>query len=83
MCVVAHTALFEPSRVVGMDLGKIITLMAIETAAFEDKPSTPIQSVALGTQNTRNGRMLVKRLKDLWRIRAGKEMHFLLAALPQ
>src|SRR5882672_9512032 len=83
MCVVAHTTLFEPGRLVRMDLRKIITLMAIETAAFEDEPSTPIQAVALGTRNARNGRMLVKWLKRRGRIRADKKMHFLLAALPQ
>ena len=66
-----------------MDLGKIITLMAIETAAFEDKTAAPVQTVALGTLHARNRRMLVKRLKRRRRIRTDKEMHFLLAAFPQ
>ena len=83
MCIVAHTALFETSRVVGMDLRKTSTLMAIETAAFEDKPSTSIQFMALGTLHAGNGRMLVEGLKSRRRIRADKEMHFLFAALPQ
>jgi len=83
MCVVAHTALLEPDRIVSMDLGKIITLMTIETAAFEYKTATPIQTVALGTLHTWDRRMLVKRLKGRRRIRTDKEMHFLLSALPQ
>ena len=57
--------------------------MAIETAAFEDKTATPIQTVALGALHARNRRMLVKRLKRRGRIRTDKEMHFLFAALPQ
>src|ERR1700676_2674775 len=83
MCVVTHAALFEPDRIVSMYLGKIITLMTIETAAFEDKTSAPVQTVALGTLHTRDRRMLVKGLKRGWRIRTHKEMHFLLAAVPQ
>jgi hypothetical protein len=65
-----------------MDLGKIITLMAVETAAFEDKTATPIQAVALSALHTRYRRMLVKRLKRRWRIRTNKEMHFFFAAFP-
>jgi hypothetical protein len=42
MCIVAHAALLEYGRLVSMDLGKIVTLMAIETATFEDKTATPI-----------------------------------------
>jgi len=83
MCVVAHTTLFEPGRLVRMDLRKIVSLMAIETAAFEDKPSTPIQFVALDTLHAGNGRMLVERLKGRGRIRTDIKMHFFFAALPQ
>ena len=83
MRVVAHTALFEPDRIVSMDLGEVITLMTIETAAFEDKTATAVQTVALGTLYTRNRRMLVKRLKRRWRIRTNEEMHFLFAAFPE
>ena len=83
MGVVAQAALFEPGRIVSVDLSKIITWMAIETAAFEDKPATSIQAVALGARHARNRRMLVKRLKGRGGIRTDKKMHFLLAALPQ
>ena len=82
MCVVANAALLERGRLVSMYLCKIITSMAIETAAFEDKTTTPVQLVALGALNTRNRWMLVKRLKVRGRIRTNKEMHFLFAALP-
>jgi hypothetical protein len=83
MCIVAQAALLEHGGLVGVDLRKTSTLMTIETAAFEDKPSTSIQFVALGALHAGNGRMLVKRLKSRWRIRANKEVHFLFAALPQ
>ena len=66
-----------------MDLGKIISAMAVETAAFEDKTATPIQAVALSALHTRNRRMLVEGLKGRGRIRTNKEMHFLFAALPE
>ena len=82
MCVVAHAALLELGGLVSMDLRKIITHVAIETATLCDKTATPIQAVALGTLYARNWRMLMKRLKGRWRIRTNKEMHFLLAALP-
>jgi len=82
MCVVAHTALLEPDRIVSMDLGKIITLMAVETAAFKDKTATPVQTVALGALHARKRRMLVKRLKCRRRIRTNEETHFLFTALP-
>ena len=82
MCVVANAALLEHGRLVSMYLCKIITSMAIETAAFEDKTTTPVQLVALGALNTRNRWMLVKRLKGRGRIWTNKEMHFLFAALP-
>jgi hypothetical protein len=82
MCVVAHAALFEPGRIVSVDFGKIITLMTVETAAFEDKTATPVQTVTLGTLHARKRRMLVKRLKCRRRIRTNEEMHFLLAAFP-
>ena len=82
MGVVAHPALFEPGRIVSMDLRKIIVPMAVETAAFEDKTATPVQTVALGALHTRNRRMLVKRLKRRRRIRPNKEAHFLFAAFP-
>jgi hypothetical protein len=83
MCIVAYPALLEPGRIVSVDLRKIITLVAIETATFEDKTATPVQTVALGTLHTWNRRMLVKRLKRRRRIRTHKEMHFLFAAFPQ
>ena len=83
MRVVAHAALLEAGRVVSMDLGKIVTLMAVETAAFEGKAAAPVQAVALSALHTGNRRMLVKRLKNRGRIRTHKEMHFLFAALPQ
>ena len=83
MCVVAHTALLKPGRVVGVDLRKVITYMAIETATYCDKTPPPIQPMALGTLYAGNRRMLMKRLKSRRRIRANKKMHFLLAALPQ
>ena len=83
MCVVAHTALLEPDRIVSMDLGKIITLMTIETAALKDKTTAPVQTMALGALHARNRRMLVKRLERRWWIRANKKMHFLFAAFPQ
>jgi hypothetical protein len=83
MCVVAHAALLKDGGLVSMDLRKLITLMAIETAAFENKTATPVQTVALGALHTRDRRMLVKGLKCGWRIRTNKEMHFLFAAVPQ
>ncbi len=82
MRVMADPALLEHSRLVSVYLRKTITLMAIETTAFEDKTATPVQTVALGALHARNRRMLVKRLKSGWRIRTNKEMHFLFAALP-
>src|SRR6266478_6571502 len=82
MCVVAHAALFEPGRIVSMDFRKIIVPMAVETAAFEHKTATPVQTVALGALHARNRRMLVKRLKRRRRIRTNEEMHFFFAALP-
>jgi hypothetical protein len=83
MCVVAHAALLESGGVVSMDLGKVILLMAIETAAFEDKSAVPVQTVALGTLHPRNRRMLVKGLKRRRRIWSNEEVHFLFAAVPQ
>ena len=83
MRVVAHAALFEPGRIVSMDFRKIIVPMAVETAALEYKTAAPVQTVALGALHARNRRMLAKRLKARWRVRTYKEMHFLLAALPQ
>ena len=83
MRIVAHTALFEDGGLVSMDLRKIITLMAVETAAFENKTTATVQTVALGALHTRDRRMLVKGLKRGWRIRTNKEMHFLFAAVPQ
>jgi hypothetical protein len=65
-----------------VDLRKTITLMAVETTAFENKTATPVQTVALSALHARNRRMLVKRLKSRRRIQTNKEMHFLLAALP-
>src|SRR5258708_6754534 len=82
MCVVAHPALLEPGGVLSVDFRKAITLMAVETAAFEHKTATPVQTVALGALHARNRRMLVKRLKRRRRIRPNKESHFLFAALP-
>ena len=82
MSVVAHPALLEPGGVVSVDLRKAITLMAVETAAFEHKTATPVQTVALGALHARNRRMLVKRLKRRRRIRTNEEMHFFFAALP-
>ncbi len=58
-------------------------LMAIETAAFENKPAAPIQAVALGAWHVRNRRMLMKQLKAGGRIRTDKEAHFLSSSLPQ
>ena len=83
MCFVAHAALLEHGGLVSMNLRKLITLMAIETATFKDKTSAPVQTVALGALHTRYRRMLVKGLKRGWRIRTYKEMHLLLAAVPQ
>ena len=83
MSVVAHAALLEHGGLVSMDLRKIITLMAVETAAFENKTAAPVQTVALGALHARDRRMLVKGLKRGWRIRTDKEMYFLLAAVPQ
>ena len=82
MCVVAHAALLEPGGVVSVDLRKAITLMAVETASFEHKTATPVQTVALGALHARNRRMLMKRLKRRRRIRPNEEMHFLFAAFP-
>src|SRR5260370_12857862 len=82
MSVVAHPALLEPGGVVSVDLRKAITLMAVETASFEHKTATPVQTVALGALHARNRRMLVKRLKRRRRIRTNEEMHFFFAALP-
>ena len=78
----ADPALLEHSRLVSVDLRETVTLMAVETAAFEDKTTTPVQAVALGALHARNRRMLAKRLKSGRRIRTNKEAHFLLAALP-
>ena len=55
MRVVAHAALLEHGGLVSMDLRKIITHMAIETATFCDKTATPIQAVALGTLTPATG----------------------------
>ena len=83
MRIVARTALFEHYRIMSMDLGKPIPLVTIETATFEHKTATLIQAVTLGALHARNRRMLVERLKVRGRIRANKETHFLLAALPR
>ena len=83
MRVMAHAALLEHGWLVSMDLRKILALMAIETAAFENESTTPIQTVALRAWHARNRRMLAKRLKGGGRIRTGKEPHFLFSALPQ
>jgi hypothetical protein len=83
MSVVAYAALLEHGRLVSMDLRKIVTQVAIETATFCDKTTTPIQTVALGALYARNRRMLMKRLKGRGRIRTDKEMHLLFAAFPQ
>ena len=83
MRVVADPALLEHSGLVSVYLRKTITLMAIETTAFENKTATPVQTVALGALHARNWRMLVKKLKSRRRIRTNKEMHFLFAAFPQ
>src|SRR5712691_8517030 len=82
MRVVADPALLEHSGLVSVYFRKTVPLMTIETAAFEDKTATPVQTVALGALHARNWRMLVKRLKRGRRIRINKEMHFLFAALP-
>ena len=47
MRVMAHAALLEHGWLVSMDLRKILALMAIETAAFENESTTPVQTVAL------------------------------------
>src|SRR5579862_3036229 len=83
MRVVAYPALLEHGGLVSVDLRKTIPPMAVETAAFEDKTATPVQTVALGTLHTRNRRMLVKRLKRRRRIRTNKKMHLLFAAFPE
>lgn len=83
MCVVTHAALFEDGGLVSMDLRKIITLMTVETAAFESKTAAPVQTVTLRALHTRNRRMLMKGLKGGWRIRTDKEMRFFFAAVPQ
>jgi hypothetical protein len=41
MSVVAHAAALEHARIVSMDSAKIVTLMAIETATFENKTAAP------------------------------------------
>src|SRR5437764_5606693 len=83
MGVMTYPALIQPNGIVSMDLGEGITLMAIETAAFKHETAPPIQPMALSALHARNRRMLVKRLKGLWRIRTHKEMYLLLAAFPQ
>src|SRR5579872_4588023 len=82
MSVVAQAASLEHRGLMSVDSGKITLLMAIEAAAFEDKTAAPVQAVALSTLHTGNGRMLMKWLKVRGRIRAHKEMHFLLATVP-
>ena len=42
MCVVTHAAAFEHGGLVSMNLGKLILLMAIETATFENKTAALI-----------------------------------------
>ena len=42
MRVMAYPALLQHSGFVSVDLGKTITLMAVETTAFEDKTITPV-----------------------------------------
>src|SRR5579872_6187672 len=81
--VVAHAALLEPGWLMSMDLREAITLMAIETSAFKNKPGAPIQAVALCARNVRNRGMLVKRLKAGGRIGTRKEAHFLSSSFPQ
>jgi hypothetical protein len=41
MSVVAHAATLEHPRIVSMDFAKIVALMAIEAAAFEDETAAP------------------------------------------
>ena len=82
MCVVAHPALLKPDRIVSMDLREVITLVTIETPAFKDKTTAPVQTMALGALHARNRRMLVKSLKRRRWIRTNKKMHFLSAAFP-
>jgi hypothetical protein len=82
MRIVAHTALLEHYRIMSMDLGKPIPLVAIETTTFENKTSTLIQPVALSTRHIRKRRMLSKQLKPSGRIHADDKLHFLLPAIP-
>ena len=79
----ATSALLEDGRFVRMDFREAGLLMAIETATLEHEPSTPIQFVALRALDARNRRMLVEFLVTGRGIRAHKESHFFLAALPR
>jgi hypothetical protein len=82
MSVVAHATALEHPRIVSVDFGKIVALMAIETATFEREASAPAEGVALGALHAGNRRMLVKGLKTCGRIRTHKKVHFLPATLP-
>ena len=81
--IVAHPAFLEHHRLMRMNLGKSIALVAIETATFKNKTSTLICAMALGTLDACNRRMLPERLETGGRIRAGEELHFLLPAFPR
>ena len=81
--IVTRAALLEHSNLMTMDLGGFGALMAIETTTLENKTSTTIQTVALSTLHTCNGRMLAKRLKAGRRILADKELHLSFSTVPR
>ncbi len=82
MSVVAHAAALEHAGIVSVDLAKIIALVAIETAAFENKTAARAHTVAPGTLDTGKRRVLVKGLKPRGRIWAHEEVHFPFASVP-
>lgn len=65
-----------------MDFGEPGLLMTLETAAFEDEASAPIEFVALRALDARNRRMLMKRLVTCGRIGSYKKPDFFSAAVP-
>ena len=81
--IMARSALLEDCRFVSVDLREPRRLMTVETAALENEAPPRIEPVALRALDSRNRRMLMKRLVTGRGIRAHEEPHFFPAALPR
>ena len=82
MGVVAEPALTQNAGVMSVDFGKSRLLVAIETAALEVEASAASEFVTLRALDTRERRMLVKRLESGRRIGAYEKRNFFSAAFP-